>query len=91
MPRITDTMTHKAITEVVDEVDTARDKYPSFQSPHEGYAVILEEVDELWELVKAYKAGKFKDFDYRTKTQAEFRNEAKQIAAMALRFMIDLT
>ena len=56
-------------------------KYPSFHSTHEGYAVIDEEVDELWELVKKNKgmAG-----------NAEMKAECIQIAAMAIRFICDL-
>lgn len=32
---------------VQKELDAANKKFPLFNSPHEGYAVILEEVDEL--------------------------------------------
>ena len=53
--------------------------FPKFNSAHEGYAVLLEEVDELWEEVKK----KEKDED------AMFV-EAKQVAAMALRFLYDI-
>jgi len=38
---------------VDDELVAARKKFPSFGSDHEGYAVILEELDELWDAVKA--------------------------------------
>lgn len=33
----------------------ARTKYPPFHSTHEGWAVMKEEFDELWEMVKANK------------------------------------
>jgi hypothetical protein len=45
-------------------------------SLHEGYAVILEEVDELWEHVRAKKESRSSPAIY---------NELVQIAAMAIR------
>lgn len=47
-----------------------------FNSPHEGYAVILEELDELWEHVRA-----------NTTKSKECREECIQIAAMAVKFI----
>jgi hypothetical protein len=38
--------------EVVEELKQAEAKFGPFNSSHEGYAVILEEMDELWEVVK---------------------------------------
>ena len=66
------------------EVETQRARllFPDFKSPHEGYDVILEEVDELWEEVKAGKPD--------APRLAEMRKEAIQVAAMALRFLIDV-
>ena len=55
--------------------------YPKFHSAHEGYAVLLEEVEELWDEVK--KSPKKRD-------AALLRAEAIQVAAMALRFLIDV-
>lgn len=72
----------QAINEVCEELTKAMEKYPSMSSYHEGWAVILEEVDELWDEVKLKPALRDKE---------KLRAEAKQIAAMALRFMIDLT
>jgi len=61
------------------EVESARRKFPRrFASPHEGYAVILEELDELWEHVRG-------DGD-----PMDMRDEAVQVAAMAVRFVQDL-
>lgn len=71
-----------ALRAVRDELSIAQEMYPAMASPHEGYAVILEELEELWELVKRKQAHH---------NQAAMRSEAKQVAAMALRFMIDLT
>jgi hypothetical protein len=63
------------------EVDHAKNLYPKFNSLHEGYAVMLEEVEELWELIRKSKLLKADDC---------MRNEAIQIAAMAVRFVEDL-
>jgi len=73
--------TESAFTDVLNELEIAEAKFPPFTSPHEGYAVLLEEVDELWDVVKM-------QYDQRTK---EMRKEAMQVAAMAIRFMTDLT
>lgn len=73
---------YNAILEVENELRNATRKFGAFASPHEGYAIIKEELDELWEEIK-------KQHDDRTKER--MREEAKQVAAMALRFMIDLT
>jgi hypothetical protein len=56
-------------------------RYPRFHSAHEGYAVLLEEVEELWDEVK--KSPKKRD-------PAAMREEAIQVAAMALRFLVDV-
>ena len=58
------------------ELIKATKKYGPFHSTHEGYAVIHEELDELWEEVKKNKLG-------------AARKEAIQVAAMALRFLVD--
>lgn len=34
------------------EASMSREKYGPFNSTHEGYAVLKEEVEELWDLVK---------------------------------------
>ena len=40
------------MTVVAKELETAIDKFPSFHSAHEAFAVLKEEVDELWEAVR---------------------------------------
>lgn len=64
------------VEEVVNEFDRATKKFGSFNTNHEGYAVLLEEVDELWHEVKhgSYRYA---------------RAEAIQVAAMAIRFIFD--
>lgn len=67
----------ETVKDVLDELWHARSKFPAFHSGHEGYAVILEELDELWDAV-------------RQDNYADARREAVQVAAMALRFIVDL-
>lgn len=62
------------------EAVNAQFHWPAFHSVHEGYAVLLEEVDELWDECKAKHPDKDK-----------LRTEAIHIAAMALRFIAELT
>lgn len=68
------------LEEIGSEVRSATMKHPPFNSAHEGYAVILEELDELWDEVKK-----------RNKNVQAMREEALQVAAMAVRFVMDLT
>ena len=65
------------IDEIVSELNDAKAKFPPFNSYHEGYAVIFEEMDELWAEIKGNTAPEF------------VRKEAIQVAAMALRFLTD--
>ena len=69
----------KVVDEIFDELEDATKKFGRFNSPHEGYAVIQEEVDELWDAVKTKSLG-----------YKEQRKECIQIAAMAIRFVFDL-
>lgn len=62
------------------ELARATSKFGPFHNVHEGYAVILEELDELWTDIKN-NAG----------ATAKARAEACQVAAMAIRYMMDLT
>jgi len=72
------TQMYAVMSDVVDELLRATKKYNSFHSAHEGYGVILEELDELWDDIK---------FNNGT---VEMRKEAIQVAAMAVRFILDL-
>lgn len=58
----------------------ATTKHGNFKSAHEGYAVLLEEMDEL-------KAEVWK----RDKDPVLLQKEAIQVGAMALRFLVDIT
>lgn len=70
----------RATTEVVRELNRALARNKVFNSPHEGWAVIKEEMDELWEHVRG-----------NTGRGPDARGEAMQVAAMAIRYMADLT
>lgn len=73
---------YSVIDEVADEVKFAVEKFPPMRSAHEGYAIIHEETDELWDAVKGNKA------DGSLEAQ---RKEAIQVAAMAIRFVLDIS
>lgn len=63
------------------EARRAADLFAPFNSAHEGYAIILEELEELkdWVFMKQSK-----------RDPNEMKKEAIQLAAMALRFVHDL-
>lgn len=65
--------------QILKEYKRATGLFGKFNNSHEGYAVILEEMDELWEAIKN------KDC-----TIDEQRKEAIQVGAMALRFLNDV-
>jgi hypothetical protein len=70
-----------ALRKVADEVIKAKETYKdNFNSVHEGYGVIMEEIDELWTEIKAKQFNKDKG-----------EKEATQCAAMLLRFIVELT
>lgn len=62
------------------EVLAAAYKHAPMNSPHEGHSVIREEFEELWDHVKADTAQTHGAMD-----------EAVQIAAMGVRFVLDLS
>jgi hypothetical protein len=66
-----------AANEILREAERARAKFDPFNSSHEGYAVLAEEVDELWDDVKGNNIE-------------HAIEEAVQVGAMALRFIADM-
>jgi len=89
----------KITKEVLDELESAEEKFGPFNSAHEGYAVILEELDELWEAVKinpitlpvhssplSIYSEEAEAYRHK-KHQQMMREEAIQVAAMAIRFV----
>ena len=64
------------------ELFRAIERRPAFHSAHEGYGAILDELAKLWdEMCKQY------DTQGR---RAAIRKEATQVAAMTIRFLIDV-
>jgi hypothetical protein len=68
----------RILQEVFLETKSALRKHGPQHSPHEGIAVLQEEVDELWDEIKANRGR-----------QASARAEAIQVAAMAVRYVLD--
>jgi hypothetical protein len=64
---------------IVEEVRRAERKHAPMHSPHEGWSVIWEELEELREHVRAD-----------TGRSADAKKEAIQIAAMGLRYALNL-
>lgn len=71
----------KAILDAAGELNSAIGHYPAMRSAHEGFAILLEEVEEL----KAHVWVKQSKRDI-----VAMRKEAVQVAAMALRFIADV-
>lgn len=67
--------------EVVMEIQRARASFPNLNSVHEGYAVILEELDEFWDEVK---------MKYDSRSDDRMRKELVQVAAMCIRTIADV-
>lgn len=70
------------VSDVIEEFNKATHKHPPFNSRHEAYAILIEEVDELWAEVK-------KNHSKDPGAKITQRKEAIQVAAMAFRFIYD--
>lgn len=72
---------HFGLSEVakaaLEEASRGVTNWPPINSAHEGYAILAEEVDELWVHVKT---------NQKKRDLAGMKKEAIQVAAMALRF-----
>jgi hypothetical protein len=68
------------IQEIMDcvfrELSRATKLHGPFNSTHEGYAIILEELDEAWDDIKANRVK-------------ESKQEMTQVAAMCIRYIMD--
>lgn len=67
----------EVLAAIAQEVQRARAKHKPMNSAHEGYAVLVEELDEAWAEVKADRPE-------------AARQEMVQVAAMAVRFILDV-
>lgn len=76
-----DTELNLRIGNILGELENAINRYPKFASAHEGYAVLLKEMTELQTAVFMKPVVKCR--------QKYMEREAIQVAAMALRFLID--
>jgi hypothetical protein len=65
----------EVIPRVIAEMVRARRIHPPYASCHEAYAVLKEEVDEMWDEIKA--------------NSERIEEEAVQVAAVALTILID--
>ncbi len=63
------------------EIEKAVANWPKFNTAHEAFAVLKEEVDELWDHVKTNQ--KKRDIE-------SMKAECIQVAAMALRFAAEI-
>lgn len=70
----------KALRLIEQEVMRARAKEHPIRSPHDGYAHFVECLDEFWASTKA-----------KPRVWADLREDAVQIAATAVRFILDIT
>jgi glutamyl-tRNA reductase len=71
----------EVIDEIMLEVCRAESLHEPMNSAHEGYAVIKEEFDELWEHVMMKQ---------KNRNIEEMRKEAIEVAAMSVRFIRDI-
>lgn len=82
------------LNEVGVELAKARQTHAPMNGHHEGYAVILEGLDGLWDVCKMSthpRSGSYASVDtLRAQKRASMRKEALQIAAMAVRFIEDV-
>jgi hypothetical protein len=70
---------HEVLVEIQDEVLAMVKEHGDFRSLHEGYAVILEELEELWDEVK--RPPERRDLQ-------RLRSEALNVAASAAKFAL---
>ena len=71
-----------ALIMIYEEYLAACKKHPPFNSPHEAYAIIQEELEECWHLIKNdEKAWAGRD---------AMKYEIKAVGAMVIRFILDL-
>lgn len=73
--------TDSVLNDIDHEVDRAVAKHGHYNSPHEAYGVLLEEVDEFFDEVRKQKADVSKE---------NMRKELTQIAAVCVRAIHDL-
>ncbi len=69
-----------ALKDLLLQIQEVKEKHPdNYNSYHEGYSVLLEECDELWDEVKKNNVDPVRIYE-----------EAKDIACVAIRIMFEL-
>jgi hypothetical protein len=71
----------KSIKTIITEYNHTIIKHAPFHSTYEGWALIKQKVDDLWEEIKKEESSDSREV---------MMKEAAQIGAMAMRFIIDL-
>lgn len=79
-----------AFKDTQDELASARKRFDKFASAHEGYAILLEEVEELKREVFWGPTEEAWGEDPVARRMKLMRAEAVQVAAMAIRFIEDV-
>jgi NTP pyrophosphatase (non-canonical NTP hydrolase) len=69
-------ITSQLAEDIDDEIDRSSAHGNKFASLHEAYSVILEELDEVWDIAKQKK---------KRRNALELRQELIQVAAMAIK------
>jgi len=69
------------IDKVEKEFNRATAEFGPFHTAHEGWAILKEEFDELWEAIKLHQSA--------PQRNRRIREEAIQVAAMAVRLIVD--
>lgn len=80
--------TQAVAKEVQTEVERASKIHLKMNSAHEAYAIIKEELEELWDEIK--KNSKKMTEEQRTEWLKKMREEAIQTSAMCQRLIVDL-
>lgn len=78
----------EAVCQILEELKSARRLHPNFVNPHEAYAVILEELDEVWDIIKRHK--RVPQGRHAPTEIDSMKYEIKAVGAMCIRFMTDL-
>ena len=71
----------RAVKLIIGEYNQTITRNDPLESSYEGWALIKQEVDELWAEIKKGKLNG---------SQEELQREAVQISAMAMRFVVEL-
>ena len=78
-------MKQSTIKAITAETNKAQSKYGNFNSTHEAYAVLLEEVNEFWDLVQGVIS--FSDTEWKAD---RMKSELTQVASIATRIIEQL-